>query len=267
MITQKVKIGIIGTGNMGEAIIRGIATDEFKELIMAIDINDSKLSEIAKETGIKTAISLEDIIKFSDIIIIAVKPDIAVNISTALKNYKGIIVSIAAGISISTLLNNAGIDKKVIRAMPNTPVKTGAGMTVISPSEKITENDIQLVKSIFTTIGEVLIMDEKYMNAVTAVSGSGPAYVFTFIQAITDAGVKLGIPRTEALLLAGQTILGSAKMFLDKLENPIMLRDKVTSPGGTTITALHVFERAGFNGIVMDAIEAAAKRAKELDKP
>lgn len=266
MITQKIKIGIVGTGNMGGAIIKGIATDDIKEFIIASDTDDLKLAEINEETGVKTTRSLEDLKKFSDILILAVKPDIAVNLSSSLKDYNGIIVSIAAGISLNTLLNNAGHDKKIIRAMPNTPVKTGSGMTVISPSEKNTKKDIEIVQSIFSTIGAVLIMDEKYMNAVTAVSGSGPAYVFTFIQAMADAGVKLGIPRNDALLLAGQTILGSAKMFLDKLENPIMLRDKVTSPGGTTITALHVLERAGFNGIIIDAIEAAAKRSKELDK-
>jgi len=266
MITNMVKTGIIGTGNMGGAIIRGIATDECKELIMATDINNSILTELSVETGIKITASLDEIKKFSDIIIIAVKPDIAVSLSSSLKNYNGIIVSIAAGISLKTLLDQAGTDKKIIRAMPNTPVKTGSGMTVLSPSQKITDADIQLVKSIFTSIGEVLVMDEKYMNAVTAMSGSGPAYVFTFIQAMADAGVKLGIPRTESLILAGQTIFGSTKMFLDKFENPMILRDKVTSPGGTTISALHVLERAGFNGIIMDAIEAAAKRSMELDK-
>ena len=261
-----VNIGIIGTGNMGSAIIKGLTIDELKASIAAYDIDQEKLSDISKETGIKAAHSIDEILSLSDVIIIAVKPDVALNICSSLKNFNGIIISIAAGISIKTLLNNTCIDKKIIRAMPNTPATTGEGMTVISPSEKITEPDLQIVKSIFKSVGEVLVMDEKYMNAVTAVSGSGPAYVFTFIQAMADAGVKLGIPRKESLLLAGQTILGTAKMFLDKLENPISLRDKVTSPGGTTITALHILERAGFNGIIIDAIEAAAIKSKELDK-
>jgi pyrroline-5-carboxylate reductase len=266
MIEQKIKIGIIGTGNMGSAIIRGITSEKTKEMIIATDIDNAKLTGISREAGINITQSLDEVKNFSDIIIVSVKPDVAVTLSSSLKDYKGIIVSIAAGISLKTLLSQAGSDKKIIRAMPNTPVTTGAGMIVISPSEKISEDDISIVKSIFASIGAVLVMDEKYMNAVTAVSGSGPAYVFTFIQGMADAGVKLGIPRNEALILAGQTIFGSAKMFLDKLENPIFLRDKVTSPGGTTITALHVLERAGFNGIIIDAIEAAAKRSKELDK-
>lgn len=263
---QDINIGIIGTGNMGGAIIKGITTDELKKSIIALDTDQSKLIDIVRETGIKSGNSIEEIKDFSDIIIIAVKPDVIVNICSSLKSFNGIIVSIAAGISIATLINNIGVDKKIIRAMPNTPVITGSGMTVISPSPKVTEDDIKKIITIFRSVGKVLVMDEKYMNAVTAVSGSGPAYVFTFIQAMADAGVKLGIPRNESQLLAAQTILGSAKMFLDKSENPISLRDRVTSPGGTTITALHVLERAGFSGIIIDAIEAAAIKSKELDK-
>jgi len=266
MNTNNLNIGIIGTGNMGSAIIKGIASGDRKNKIMVYDIDKIKLSEIQAETGVKITYKIEEIINFSGLLILAVKPDIVVEITSELKNYNGIIVSIAAGISINTLRNCAGSDKKIIRAMPNTPVNTGYGMTVISPSDNISTDQIEQVKAIFASVGEVLIMDEKHMNAVTAISGSGPAYIFTFIQAMADAGVKLGIPRTDALILAGQTILGSAKMFLDKKENPIMLRDKVTSPGGTTIAALYILEKAGFSGIIIDAVETAAKKAKELDK-
>ncbi len=266
MTNNNLNIGIIGTGNMGSAIIKGILSSGIKNNIIVHDIDKSKLSDIKRETGVKVSDSIDDIISFSEILILAVKPDIVVEIASTLKNYQGIIISIAAGISITTLQANAGDDKKIVRAMPNTPVNVGCGMTVLSPSKNIAADEIKIIKSIFTSVGEVLIMDEKHMNSVTAISGSGPAYIFTIIQAMADAGVKLGVPRTEALILAGQTILGSAKMFLDKKENPIMLRDKVTSPGGTTIAALHILEKAGFNGIIIDAIETAAKRAKELDK-
>jgi pyrroline-5-carboxylate reductase len=267
MKTDNFKIGIIGTGNMGSAIIKGLSSGKSRESLMIYDIDKIKLSEISSETGVKISDSIDSIINFSDILILAVKPEIVVSIASTLNNYKGIVISIAAGISISTLKNKAGETIKIVRAMPNTPVNTGQGMTVISPSDNISADEIEQVKSIFLSVGEVLVMDEKHMNAVTAISGSGPAYIFTFIQAMADAGVKLGIPRAESLILAGQTILGSAKMFLDKKENPIMLRDKVTSPGGTTIAALHIFEKAGFSGIIIDAIETAAKRSKELDKP
>jgi pyrroline-5-carboxylate reductase len=267
MKTDKQKIGIIGTGNMGSAIIKGAATANLNIDIIIFDSDKSKINSLETGTSIIAAESAEEVIKISDIIILAVKPDTILKISSLLKNFKGVIISIAAGISINSISNTAGNDKKIIRAMPNTPVTTGCGMTVLSHSPNVTADEIQNVKTLFASIGEVLIMDEKHMNAVTAISGSGPAYIFTFIQAMADAGVKLGIPRAESLILAGQTILGSAKMFLDKKENPMMLRDKVTSPGGTTIAALHILEKAGFSGIIIDAIETAANRAKELDKP
>jgi len=267
MKTTDLHIGIIGTGNMGYAIIKGIASKEIQCKLMIYDIDNLKLETIHSETGATVTDSVDEITKFSNLIIIAVKPDIVPLIASSLINYDGIIVSIAAGISIKTLQNCAGSEKKIVRAMPNTPAIIGCGMTVLSPSKSITSGEIEQLKSVFSSIGEVLVMDEKHMNAVTAISGSGPAYIFTLIQAMADAGVKLGIPRTDSLLLAGQTILGSAKMFLDKKENPIILRDKVTSPGGTTIAALHVLDKAGFNGIIIDAIETAAKRSKELDKP
>ena len=267
MNRKNLHIGIIGTGNMGRAIIKGIVSEDNKDYIMINDTDETKLTALQAETGVKITGSIDDIINFSDLIILAVKPDIVIDIAPVLAGYKGIIVSIAAGISINTILNHTGTDKKVFRAMPNTPVNTGYGMTVLSKSKNVTDDDVETAKSIFLSVGEVLIMDEKHMNAVTAISGSGPAYIFTVIQAMADAGVKLGVSRTDSLILAAQTILGSAKMFLDKKENPIMLRDKVTSPGGTTIAALHILEKAGFSGIIIDAIETAAKRAKELDKP
>ncbi|MCL1864693.1 MAG: pyrroline-5-carboxylate reductase [Spirochaetes bacterium] len=258
-------IGIIGAGNMGSAIIRGIITGYSNNKVMANDIDKSKLNLLQTETGIKIAESIDEVAHFSDLLVLAVKPDITIKIAAKLKNFSGIIISIAAGVSINTIKANAGEDKKIVRAMPNAPVNVKSGMTVMSHTGNLSSNEVDIVKSFFSTVGEVLVMDEKYINAVTAISGSGPAYVFTFLQAMADGGVKLGIPRTEALVLASQTILGSIKIFIDKNENPFTLRDKITSPGGTTIEALHVLEKAGFSGIIMDAIEAAAKKSKELD--
>ena len=202
---------------------------------------------------------------FSDLIIISVKPDTVIKVAEKLKEFDGIIVSLAAGVKLESLKKAAG-EKKLIRAMPNTPALSGCGMTVISATDNLSNEEITSVIRLLEYTGRVLLMDEKHMNAVTALSGSGPAYVFTFIQALADAGVKMGLTRNNALILAGQTLFGSAKMFLDKMENPIMLRDKVASPGGTTIQALHTLERAGFNGIIIDAVESAFNRAKELEK-
>jgi pyrroline-5-carboxylate reductase len=260
------KIGIIGAGNMGSAVIRGIITEYPHDKIMANDIDRSKLDFMQAETGIKITESIDEVIAFSNLLILAVKPDITIKISAKLKNYTGLIVSIAAGVSINTIKSAAGEDKKIVRAMPNAPVNVKSGMTVVSHTNNLSINEVDVIKSFFSTVGEVLVMDEKFMNAVTAISGSGPAYLFTFLQAMADGGVKLGIPRAEALILASQTILGSIKIFIDKNESPITLRERITSPGGTTIEALHILEKAGFSGIIMDAIEAAAKKSKELDK-
>jgi len=259
------RIGIIGTGNMGSAIITGVIKGISPALIKAFDTDREKLNTIADETGIRIADSIEELIPDSDLIIISVKPDITLKVASQLKNYSGIILSVAAGVKLETLEKITG-EKKLIRAMPNTPALAGYGMTVISANNNVTIEETTAVIRVLENTGYVLQIEEKHMNAVTAISGSGPAYVFTFIQALADAGVKIGLTRNHSLLLAGQTIFGSAKMFLDKMENPIMLRDKVASPGGTTIQALHSLERAGFNGIIIDAVESAFNRAKELEK-
>ncbi len=259
------RIGVIGTGNMGSAIITGIVKGTGPGLITAYDSDTRKLEELISETGIKRAADVDVLASECDIIILAVKPDAISMVAEKLKNFNGIIVSLAAGVKLESLKKATG-EKKLIRAMPNTPALSGCGMTVISATSNITENEITEVMRLLEYTGRVILMDEKHMNAVTALSGSGPAYVFTFIQALADAGVKMGLTRSSALVLAGQTIFGSAKMFLDKMENPIKLRDNVASPGGTTIEALHTLERAGFNGIIIDAVESAFNRAKELEK-
>jgi len=259
------KIGVAGAGNMGSAIIHGISKGVRPANITVYDIDHDRVERIAGETGTKPAALFEELLTGTDILILAVKPDVTVKIAAKLKDYTGIIVSLAAGVTLDTLKKTAG-EKKLIRAMPNTPALTGCGMTVMAITAMITDEESTAVMRLLEYTGRVLLMEEKHMNAVTGVSGSGPAYVFSFIQALADAGVKMGLQRNDALLLAGQTIYGSAKMFLDKMENPIKLRDSVASPGGTTIEALHKLERAGFSGIIIDAVEAAVNRAKELEK-
>lgn len=257
------KIGIIGLGNMGKAIYKGLSASIPFENIYAYDIDPAKYKTIPE---LKTTPFIDEVIESTDIIIIAVKPQTVNEILLKLTSYKGIIVSIVAGVKIETLKKTSGSDKKIIRAMPNTPAISGCGMTVLCASENVTEDEIKSVEKIFLNTGKVLVLQEKHMDAVTGVSGSGPAYVFTFIQAMADGAVKMGLPREYALTIAAQTVFGSAKMFLDNSDNPIKLRDNVASPGGTTIEAIHVLEKAGFSGIIIDAIEAAALKSKELGK-
>ncbi|HON16382.1 MAG TPA: pyrroline-5-carboxylate reductase [Spirochaetota bacterium] len=264
-MNDNIKIGIIGAGNMGGAIARGLSKTLKSENIIICEKNNETALMLSSELKIRQKADIKGLSEESDVVIIAVKPAIVEEVLQSLKDYSKIIISVAAGVTIHKIEEIVG-NKKIIRAMPNTPAISGCAMTVLSLSNSITDEESQIALSLFESLGRVIILDEKYMNAVTAISGSGPAYVFTFIQAIADAGVKLGLTRNDSLLLAGQTIFGSAKMFLDKMENPIKLRDNVTSPGGTTIAAVHTLERSGFSGIVMDAIEEAFKRAKELEK-
>ncbi len=264
-MNDNIKIGIIGAGNMGGAIARGLSKTLKSENIIICEKNNETALMLSSELKIRQKADIKGLSEESDVVIIAVKPAIVEEVLQSLKDYSKIIISVAAGVTIHKIEEIVG-NKKIIRAMPNTPAISGCAMTVLSLSNSVTDKESQIALSLFESLGRVIILDEKYMNAVTAISGSGPAYVFTFIQAIADAGVKLGLTRNDSLLLAGQTIFGSAKMFLDKMENPIKLRDNVTSPGGTTIAAVHTLERSGFSGVVMDAIEEAFKRAKELEK-
>lgn len=258
MVSNKnVKIGCIGLGNMGSAIIAGLAKEFSKENLFGFDNDQEKIKSLSNYlTGCN---SIDELVQNSDLIILAVKPNIMQELSKNIKSLigKSIILSIAAGITIDSFESILGKDKKIIRAMPNTPALVSEGMTVLSPNNNLDQSDINLAEEIFSLLGKTLVMPENYLDAVTAVSGCGPAYGFTIIQAMADAGVKLGIDRNKATLLAAQTLKGAAEMVIQSEECPISLRGKVTSPGGSTIAAVHVLERSAFSGIVMDAVEEA----------
>jgi pyrroline-5-carboxylate reductase len=263
MIREGYTIGCAGLGNMGSAILSGLSSSFAKERLFGFDTDNSKAASNPHITAVS---GILDLVKQSDILILAVKPDIIPKVLSDISKSLNdtLLISIAAGISIDTIESTIGKDKKIIRVMPNTPAMVGEGMTVLSPNANVDGADIAHAEEIFSLIGKTAIMPEKYLNAVTALSGSGPAYGFTFIQAMADAGVKLGIPRDKALLLAAQTLKGSAEIVMSTGENPIALRDKVASPGGTTIAAIHILERAGISGIIIDAIEEAARIAQKL---
>jgi pyrroline-5-carboxylate reductase len=263
---KDIKIGCIGTGNMGNALISRLAGNVKKENITCFDIDKSKLKLIKSSTGVQISGSLRDLAKKCNVIIIAVKPDAVKPVLIDIKNDLSgkLIISIAAGISTGYINEILGSGKNIIRVMPNTPALIGEGMSVISAGLDTDMKSLKIAEEIFSYLGQVLTMQEKYMDAVTAVSGSGPAYVFTLIQAMIDGGVKTGLPRSEAALLASQTVLGAAKMVLESQADPISLRGKVTSPGGTTIDAVHILEKSGFSGIIMDAIEAAKIKSEKL---
>ncbi|MCU0848517.1 MAG: pyrroline-5-carboxylate reductase [Spirochaetes bacterium] len=260
-------IGFIGAGNMAGAMITGLSDIAREDRLSAYDIDSTKLIGLSDKYGVEITPSLEALAAKTDIIIIAVKPDAVPAVCDGIRDAAHddrLIISIAAGISTASLEKMLGQNKKIVRAMPNTPLLAGEGMTVITAGKNATGDDMKAAEEIFSRSGRAITLPEKMMDAVTGISGSGPAYVFTFIQAMADGGVKHGIPRDKAVLLAAQTVLGSAKLVLQTGEEPFTLRGRVTSPGGTTIEAVHVLERGGFSGIVMDAIEAAAQKSRKL---
>jgi pyrroline-5-carboxylate reductase len=264
-ILKDIRIGCIGTGNMGNAIVSRLAENYKKENIFCFDTDKSRLDQLKSSLCIQTSDSAKSIADKCDVIILAVKPDIIKSVLLEIKHnlQKKVIISIAAGISTEYITEVSG-SQNVIRVMPNTPALIGEGMSVVSPGKIADDISVKIAEEIFSYLGLVLILQEKHMDAVTAVSGSGPAYVFTFIQAMIDGGVKSGLPRNEATILAAQTVLGSAKIVLENNTDPISLRGQVTSPGGTTIEAVHVLERSGFSGIIMDAVEAAKIKSEKL---
>jgi pyrroline-5-carboxylate reductase len=264
---DSISIGIIGAGNMGAALALGLAKSYKPENIGIFDIDEEKAGKTAKSLKIRREETLKNLVDNRSIIILAVKPDGIVPVLEEIKRYirpECVIVSIAAGISLGVMQKTAGQQVKIVRAMPNTPALLGEGMTALCAGESVTGDEMATVHGIFQCAGRVLEVPEKLMDAVTALSGSGPAFAFTFIQALADGGVKMGIPRDKAAVMAAQTVLGAAKMVLESIDDPITLRSRVASPGGTTIEGIHVLERAGFTGIVMDAVEKAAIKSKKL---
>ncbi len=264
-------IGFIGGGQMAEALIKGILK---AELFPAQDITAADPTpgrrQILTGYGINTCADANEMTAGCQIIILAIKPQIMGPVLDSVQATIGadhLIISIAAGVPLSFLENKlADGGCRVIRVMPNTPALIQEGAAALSPGRGATEEDMKQAKAIFEAVGQAVILPESYLDAVTGLSGSGPAYVFTFIEALIDAGLKVGLPRDAAQTLVLQTILGSVKLSMESGKHPAELRAMVTSPGGTTIAGLHEMVRAGFQGIIMDAVEAATRRSTELGK-
>lgn len=261
------KIGFIGAGNMAEAIIKGVIKAKIikQSSIYASDINLDRLKYIKRQTNINVFDNNKKVVKNSQIIILCVKPQ---NINEVLyelkdrinKNKK--IISIAAGISLSRLQKRLGKNISIIRVMPNTPALIGFGMSCISHGKYATEKDIENVLNIFKSIGKVILIKEELMDAVTAISGSGPAYFYLFIESLINSGVKLGLSYDISNELVKQTAYGSINMILKTKEEINKLKEKVTSKGGTTEAALKIFAEKEFEKIVEDAVQKAFLRSK-----
>jgi pyrroline-5-carboxylate reductase len=262
------KIAVIGGGNMAEAIMRGLLREDVGVGICVAEISPKRRDELtAKFPNVRVVGDAAEAAEWGEVVILAIKPQQADGVLDLIERVvtsDKLVISIMAGIPTAKIEANLVAGCRVIRAMPNTPALIGAGATAVSAGRKASADDLDLARQIFSLVGVAVSVDEKLMDAVTGLSGSGPAYVFTFIEALTDAGVKNGLTREVAAQLASQTVLGAARMVVETGDHPTLLKEKVTSPGGTTIAALHSLENGSFRGTVMNAVEAACLRSKEL---
>lgn len=256
---------------MGEALLKGILSSGLctKKEIVASDISEERLAQIHSIYRVETTRNSAEAAASSLFIIIAVKPatvkSLIEEISPSVDESK-VIISLVAGVTIGRMQRWLKKEVPIIRVMSNTPVLVMEGATAIAPGPGVGDEEMEVTKKIFDSVGKTVVLSEEYLNAVTGLSGSGPAYIFTIIEALIDGGVKAGLPRKEATLLAAQTVLGAAKMVLDTGSHTGSLRDMVTSPGGTTIEGLYRLEAAGIRAALISAVEHAARRAEELGK-
>lgn len=264
-------IAIIGTGNMGSALIRGLVNSNIAKphMISVFDTDRDKLDALVQELGVRGATDLDTTVNDSiDVVILAVKPQVlpAVLERIAPKiTDRHLVISIAAGVPTRFILSKLNKPARVIRTMPNAAAIVGQSASALCTAGTADKQDLQTAMDIFSAIGVAVEVDEKMMNLVTGLSGSGPAYVFAIMEGLTDAGVLLGLDRPTARKLTIQTILGAATMAASENVHLGELKDRITSPGGTTIAGLHVLERSGLGGILMDAVVAATRRADELE--
>jgi pyrroline-5-carboxylate reductase len=261
-------IGFIGTGNMAEAMIRGLLRggDFAIAQIAASGPREERMRELRDTHGIY-ATTDNKVPAASEIVVLSVKPQILSRVLDEVATTispDALVISIAAGVPVATIQAHLASGTRIVRAMPNTPALVDAAATAIARGEYARESDLEDAKRIFDAIGTTVILDESLMDAVTGLSGSGPAYVFLILEALADAGVKVGLSRRTAQLLAAQTVLGSAKLLLETNEHPGRLKDMVTSPGGTAITGLHTLETGGLRTTLINAVEAATIRSREL---
>lgn len=264
-------IAFLGAGNMAEALIKGLlrAGVAAPEEILCSDRRTDRLQDLARTYGVRTTGDNRAAATEAGIVLLSVKPQVMNKVLDEIApalDQKKLVVSIAAGVPLAAIERKVGHGIRMVRTMPNTPALVGAGATAIAAGEHATEADLIQARALFDAVGKTVVVDEPLLDAVTGLSGSGPAYVFLVIEALADAGVKVGLDRRTAQDLAAHTVLGSAKLLIETGEHPGKLKDQVTSPGGTAIAGLHTLEAGGLRTTLMNAVEVATKRAHELGK-
>ncbi|MCM0082552.1 pyrroline-5-carboxylate reductase [Geomonas sp. Red32] len=264
---KEMKTGFIGGGNMAEAIIKGLLAGGVPAANLTVsEPSEQRRGHLSERYGIRTISDNGELCRQSDLVILAVKPQV---FSQALKDVQGsnqLYISIMAGVKCAAIEEVLGAEARVVRVMPNTPALVLEGATAIARGTRATDDDLSITRRIFDLVGTSCVVEEKLLDAVTGVSGSGPAYVLTFIEALSDAGVKHGLTRDVATALAAQTVYGTAKLLLETREHPAVLKSQVASPGGTTIAAMHQLDRDGFRAATINAVDVCVARSMELGK-
>lgn len=261
-------IAFLGGGQMAEALIGGMLAAHVAEpsSIVATDLLAARRDVLKSRFGIQVDERNTTAVRAADIVVLAVKPQamsgLLADVGQSLTGK--LVVSIVAGVTTAWIRERIAAPRGIVRAMPNTPAVVRAGATALASQADIAAGDMDTARMLFEAVGSVVSVEERLMDAVTGLSGSGPAYVFVAIEALADGGVKMGLPRAVAELLAAQTVLGAARMVLETGEHPARLKDQVASPGGTTIAGLHRLEAGGLRSCLMAAVEAATKRSQEL---
>ncbi len=268
MTTIDKSIAFIGAGSMAEAMIRGLLRGKVfaPDQVSISGPREERIAELRERYGIRGTTDNREAAR-AQIVVLSVKPQILSRVLDELADAidpEALVISIAAGVPVAAIQARLAGGTRVVRAMPNTPALVDCGATAIAGGEHARDSDLSDAKRIFDSVGITVILDENQLDAVTGLSGSGPAYVFLILEALSDAGVKVGLSRRTAQLLAAQTVLGSAKLLLETNEHPGRLKDMVTSPGGTAITGLHTLEAGGVRTTLMNAVEAATRRSREL---
>lgn len=263
------RLAFVGGGNMAEAMIRGLLAAKLMgpDDVFVSDVREDRLAYLQETYRVHISTSNAEVASKAEVLVLAVKPQIMGQVLDGLidvVNGEMLIVSIAAGITTTFVADKFPGPVRVIRVMPNTPALVLEGASALTSGNRATPEDLEIAKRLFRAVGKVVIVDESLMDAITGLSGSGPAYIFLIIDALSDAGVKVGLSRDVSQLLAAQTVLGAARMVLETKKHPGELKDMVTSPGGTAIAGLHTLEQGGLRTTLMNAVEAATLRSKEL---
>jgi len=269
MLIEK-KLGFLGSGNMGEALVSGLVLSGSAQPqnIICTDIREERLEELRGRYGVRTTQSNVEAAAASEVVIYAVKPQLMAEVlkETADQlDMSKVVISIAAGVPLRAIESLLHKELRLIRVMPNIAASVKESATALSAGKHAKKEDVELAMAIFNSVGKAVFLRENYlMDAITGLSGSGPAYIFIIVDALADAGVKMGLSRKDSQFLAAQTVMGAAKMLMETGEHPGQLKDRVTSPGGTAIAGIHTLEKGGLRTTLINAVEAATLRSKEL---